>query len=202
LASVAGSRGRDRVAKLAANVVVVPSNEPEGTVVAQNPVGGTLRQGSTVRLNVSQGPVGNHDYGRTRQPRQRHNRVFAGKYRGRTFLSGPRIFAGLLADAVISSEREIVGIIAFIVLGLVAGFIAKALLPGDDPGGFIVTAIIGVVGALLGGFIAAALFDAHPLDEFFDISTWLTAIAGSALLLLAYRLVMDRNTHGRRSLST
>jgi uncharacterized membrane protein YeaQ/YmgE (transglycosylase-associated protein family) len=59
-----------------------------------------------------------------------------------------------------------------------------------------------VVGALLGGFIAAALFDAHPLDEFFDISTWLTAIAGSALLLIVYRLVMDRNADGRRSLST
>src|SRR6476659_3715109 len=94
------------------------------------------------------------------------------------------------------------GIIAFIILGLLAGAIAKALLPGDDPGGFIVTAIIGVVGALLGGFIAAALFDAHPLDEFFDVSTWLTAIAGSAVLLLAYRLVTDRNTTGRRSLST
>ena len=91
------------------------------------------------------------------------------------------------------------GIIAFIILGLAAGIIAKALLPGDDPGGFIVTAIIGVVGALLGGFIAAALFDAHPLDEFFDISTWLTAIAGSALLLIAYRLVTDRNTGGRRA---
>ena len=87
-------------------------------------------------------------------------------------------------------------------LGLLAGIIAKAILPGDDPGGFIVTAIIGIVGALLGGFLAAALFDAHPLDEFFDISTWLTAIAGAALLLIAYRLVTDRNGHGRRSLST
>ena len=64
------------------------------------------------------------------------------------------------------------GIIAFIILGLLAGIIAKAILPGDDPGGFIVTAIIGIVGALLGGFLAAALFDAHPLDEFFDVSTW------------------------------
>jgi uncharacterized membrane protein YeaQ/YmgE (transglycosylase-associated protein family) len=100
------------------------------------------------------------------------------------------------------NEGEIVGIIAFIFLGLLAGFIAKALLPGDDPGGFIVTTLIGVAGALLGGFLAAALFDAHPLDEFFDISTWLTAIAGSAVLLLAYRLFTDRNTHGRRSLST
>ena len=79
------------------------------------------------------------------------------------------------------------GIIAFIILGLLAGIIAKAILPGDDPGGFIVTAIIGIVGALLGGFLAAALFGAHPLDEFFDISTWITAIVGSIILLLIYR---------------
>ena len=45
------------------------------------------------------------------------------------------------------------GIIAFIILGLLAGAIAKAILPGDDPGGFIITAVIGIVGALLGGFI-------------------------------------------------
>ena len=92
------------------------------------------------------------------------------------------------------------GIIAFVILGLLAGAIAKALLPGDDPGGFIVTAIIGIVGAILGGFLASALFDAHPLDEFFDISTWLTAIVGSIVLLLLYRLVAGRGT-GRRTLS-
>jgi uncharacterized membrane protein YeaQ/YmgE (transglycosylase-associated protein family) len=84
------------------------------------------------------------------------------------------------------------GIIAFIILGLLAGAIAKALLPGDDPGGFIVTAIIGVVGALLGGFLAGVLFDADPMDEFFDISTWLTAIIGSIVLLLVYRMVAGR----------
>ena len=85
------------------------------------------------------------------------------------------------------------GIIAFIILGLLAGIIAKAILPGDDPGGFIVTAIIGIVGALLGGFLASVLFDAHPLDEFFDISTWLTAIVGAVILLALYRVVIDRN---------
>ena len=85
------------------------------------------------------------------------------------------------------------GIIAFIILGLFAGLIAKAIMPGNDPGGFIVTALIGIAGALLGGFLAAALFDADPLDEFFDISTWLTAIIGSIILLLVYRLVVDRN---------
>ena len=91
------------------------------------------------------------------------------------------------------------GIIAFIILGLLAGIIAKALLPGTDPGGVIITAIIGVVGALLGGFLAAALFDAHPLDEFFDISTWLTAIIGSVILLLIYRAVVGRSGGTHRS---
>lgn len=86
------------------------------------------------------------------------------------------------------------GIIAFILLGAIAGFIAKALMPGNDPGGFFITTIIGVVGALLGGFLAGALFDADPLDEFFDISTWLTAIVGAIILLVIYRLIVDRRT--------
>ena len=81
------------------------------------------------------------------------------------------------------------GIIAFIILGLIAGWIAKALLPGDDPGGLIITAIIGVVGAILGGFLAGALFGADPMDEFFDISSWLTAIVGAIILLVIYRMV-------------
>ena len=85
------------------------------------------------------------------------------------------------------------GIIAFIILGALAGVIAKAIMPGNDPGGFIVTTIIGIVGALLGGFLAAALFDAHPLDEFFDISTWVTAIVGSIILLALYRVIFNRN---------
>jgi uncharacterized membrane protein YeaQ/YmgE (transglycosylase-associated protein family) len=89
------------------------------------------------------------------------------------------------------------GIIAFIILGLLAGAIAKALLPGDDPGGIIVTALIGIVGAIIGGFLAGALFDADPMDEFFDLSSWLTAIVGSIVLLLAYRLVTGRNRHVR-----
>jgi uncharacterized membrane protein YeaQ/YmgE (transglycosylase-associated protein family) len=92
------------------------------------------------------------------------------------------------------------GIIAFIILGLLAGAIAKWLMPGNDPGGWIVTALIGVAGALLGGFLAGALFDADPMDEFFDISSWLTAIVGSIILLVIYRLVVDRR--GGRALHT
>lgn len=84
------------------------------------------------------------------------------------------------------------GIIAFIILGLLAGLIAKAILPGDDPGGLIITTIIGVIGAILGGFLAGVLFDADPMDEFFDISSWLTAIVGALILLVIYRMVVGR----------
>jgi uncharacterized membrane protein YeaQ/YmgE (transglycosylase-associated protein family) len=87
------------------------------------------------------------------------------------------------------------GILGWIVLGLLAGAIAKAVLPGDDPGGIIVTMIIGIVGAILGGFLAQLLFNIDTLDEFFDISTWLTAIIGAVILLLIYRMVAGR---GRR----
>ena len=90
------------------------------------------------------------------------------------------------------------GIIAFIILGLLAGIIAKAIMPGADPGGIIVTALIGIVGALLGGFLAGALFDADPLDEFFDISTWLTAIVGAIILLAIYRAVVANNSKRHR----
>jgi uncharacterized membrane protein YeaQ/YmgE (transglycosylase-associated protein family) len=90
------------------------------------------------------------------------------------------------------------GIIGWIVLGLIAGAIAKAILPGDDPGGIIVTIIIGVVGAILGGFLAQVLFNRDTVDEFFDISTWLTAIIGAIVLLLIYRMVVGRGRGRRR----
>jgi uncharacterized membrane protein YeaQ/YmgE (transglycosylase-associated protein family) len=84
------------------------------------------------------------------------------------------------------------GIIAWIILGLLAGIVAKMLLPGDDPGGIIITTIVGVIGALLGGFLAKALGFGDPIDEFFDISTWIAAIVGSMILLLVYRMVAGR----------
>jgi uncharacterized membrane protein YeaQ/YmgE (transglycosylase-associated protein family) len=84
------------------------------------------------------------------------------------------------------------GIIGWILLGLIAGAIAKAILPGDDPGGIIITTLIGIVGALLGGFLATAIFGAHPLDNFFDLSTWATAIIGAIILLVIYRLLTGR----------
>ena len=84
------------------------------------------------------------------------------------------------------------GIIGWILLGILAGIIAKALLPGTDPGGFIITTLIGVAGALVGGFVAQALGFGDPIDEFFDISTWVAAILGAIALLLVYRAVSGR----------
>lgn len=86
------------------------------------------------------------------------------------------------------------GIIAFLILGLLAGVIAKALLPGDDPGGIVVTMLIGVVGAMLGGFLAGWVFGVNPVDEFWSLSTWVAAIVGSMILLLLYRFVAGRRT--------
>ena len=83
------------------------------------------------------------------------------------------------------------GIIGWIVLGLLAGAIAKAILPGDDPGGIIVTMLIGIAGAIVGGLIASAL-GIGELDEFFDIGTWIIAIIGALLLLIAYRAIAGR----------
>jgi len=83
------------------------------------------------------------------------------------------------------------GIIGWIILGLLAGAIAKAILPGDDPGGIFVTMVIGIVGALVGGLIASAL-NIGELDDFFDIGTWLIAVAGSLLLLVIYRMAVGR----------
>jgi uncharacterized membrane protein YeaQ/YmgE (transglycosylase-associated protein family) len=80
------------------------------------------------------------------------------------------------------------GILGWIVLGLVAGAIAKLILPGRQGGGWIITLILGIVGALLGGFLGSVLFNA-PLEDFFSIQTWLLAIGGSIIVLLIYGLV-------------
>jgi uncharacterized membrane protein YeaQ/YmgE (transglycosylase-associated protein family) len=84
-------------------------------------------------------------------------------------------------------------IIAWIVLGLAAGLLANMLIPGKRSQGLILTCLIGIAGALGGGWAATTLFHVHTLHGFFNISTWLTAIAGSAVLLLAYHLATGRN---------
>lgn len=91
------------------------------------------------------------------------------------------------------------GIIGWIVLGLLAGLIARALLPGEQPGGIIVTALVGVAGALIAGFIAQAIGFGDPIDEFFDWSTWIAAIIGAVVLLLIWQAIVGER--GRRRLT-
>lgn len=81
------------------------------------------------------------------------------------------------------------GIVAWIVIGLLAGAIAKAIMPGKDPGGCLVTMLIGVVGGLLGGWLGKVIFGVSSINGFFHLSTWIAAIVGSIIVLLIYRLV-------------
>ena len=80
------------------------------------------------------------------------------------------------------------GILAWIVVGLIGGALAKLLMPGKDPGGIILTILLGIAGAVLGGFVAVALDISNGVDDF-DIGSIVLSIIGSMILLLAYRLV-------------
>ncbi len=82
------------------------------------------------------------------------------------------------------------GIIAWIVFGLLAGWVAKVLMPGRDPGGCVVTMLIGVAGAVIGGFIGNAL-GFGPVTGF-DLRSFLLAVGGAVLLLLLYRAIAGR----------
>ncbi len=88
------------------------------------------------------------------------------------------------------------GILGFLILGLIAGAIAKALHTGREPGGFLGTLLVGVVGALLGGVIASAA-GLGGLGSFFSVGTWLVAIAGAFLLLIIYSAVTDSTSRRR-----
>lgn len=82
------------------------------------------------------------------------------------------------------------GILGWIVFGLIAGAIAKLIMPGKDPGGIIVTILLGIAGALLGGFIGQALGFYGPGES----AGWIMAILGAILLLAIYRMAFGRRT--------
>ncbi|WP_255771441.1 GlsB/YeaQ/YmgE family stress response membrane protein [Pseudarthrobacter sulfonivorans] len=84
------------------------------------------------------------------------------------------------------------GFFAFLILGLIAGAIAKAILPGRQGGGIFITLLLGVVGAFLGGWLGGLLFNA-PLQDFFSIQTWILAIVGSIIVLLIYGMIARRS---------
>lgn len=86
------------------------------------------------------------------------------------------------------------GILAFLLLGLIAGAIAKLIMPGSQGGGWILTLVLGVVGALLGGWLGSAIFGVG-INEFWSLSTWLLAIAGSVIVLFVWGLIAGRRSH-------
>lgn len=83
------------------------------------------------------------------------------------------------------------GIIAWIVFGLIVGIVAKFLMPGRDPGGFFVTILLGIVGAIVGGFLGRAVGWYGPEDPV----GFLMAVLGAIVLLIGYRLIARRTRH-------
>lgn len=82
------------------------------------------------------------------------------------------------------------GILTWIVFGLLAGVIAKLIMPGDDPGGFIITTLLGIAGAVVGGFIAS-LLGLGGFSEF-DFRGFLIAVGGALVLLIGYRMLIGK----------
>src|SRR6478735_932046 len=94
-----------------------------------------------------------------------------------------------------------IAIIGWIIFGLIAGLIAKAIMPGRDPGGFIITMLLGIAGSVIGGFIGRALFgygravnDGRDLSQPGFLMSLVLAVIGAIVLLALYRLIKGRTT--------
>jgi len=86
------------------------------------------------------------------------------------------------------------GILAWIILGLIAGVLGKLIMPGDDPGGIVVTIVIGVVGAVIGGFLLSLLGIGGGAGSGGFIFSIIAGVIGAVILLAIYRLVATRAT--------
>ena len=90
-------------------------------------------------------------------------------------------------------------ILGWIIFGLIAGLIAKAIMPGKDPGGVIITILLGIVGAVIGGFIGRALFGYGGVNDIGDVSqpgflmSLVLSVAGAVVVLAVYRLIRGRS---------
>jgi len=100
-----------------------------------------------------------------------------------------------------SKEQRMIAILGWIIFGLIAGLIAKAIMPGRDPGGAIITILLGIVGSLIGGFLGQALFgygravnDAGDLSRPGFLMSLVLAVIGAIVLLALYRLIKGRTT--------
>ena len=85
------------------------------------------------------------------------------------------------------------GFLGLLLHGLIAGALAKAILPGEQGGGWFATLILGVVGSVVGGWLGSVLFNA-PLQNFFSIQTWALAIVGSVVVLLVYGFLTGKRS--------
>ncbi len=107
----------------------------------------------------------------------------------------PQVAGGLYTRlphlSVLVAGGGTVGILSWIVVGLIAGVIAKLLMPGRDPGGCIITMLIGIAGAILGGFIVG-LFVGGDVITGVNVTTVIVAVLGAIILLLLYRLLLGR----------
>ncbi|GAA4190907.1 GlsB/YeaQ/YmgE family stress response membrane protein [Gryllotalpicola kribbensis] len=84
------------------------------------------------------------------------------------------------------------GFFGFLILGLAAGALARLIIPGKQPMGWFLTLLLGVIGAMLGGWLGGILFHAS-LTSFFSLTTWLLAVGGAVIVLLIYGLIFGRH---------
>ena len=86
-------------------------------------------------------------------------------------------------------------IVGWIIFGLIAGAIAKLLMPGKDPGGWIITMLLGIAGAVLGGWVGSALWGSSGVNDW-SIGSFALAIVGTVVLLAIYRMIVGRRRTG------
>ena len=91
----------------------------------------------------------------------------------------------------VRTQEDLMGILSWIIFGLVAGVIAKLLMPGRDPGGCIVTMLLGIAGAFVGGFVFERLAGRPDVIRF-DLGSLAVAVVGAIIVLLIYRLIVGR----------
>ena len=89
----------------------------------------------------------------------------------------------------------IISLIVWIVVGFIAGYLAKLIMPGPDSGGFVLTTILGIVGAVVGGWIGRAVFNTNAGDSF-SIIGLVFAVIGAIVVLAIYRLATGRSLRG------
>jgi len=101
----------------------------------------------------------------------------------------------------VQRSKRMIAIIGWIIFGLIAGLIAKAIMPGKDPGGFIITILLGIAGSLIGGFIGQAIFGyGRAVNDTGDLSrpgflmSLVLSVLGAIALLAVYRLIKGRST--------